>query len=438
MPASQPAKPTLPKYFIRTFGCQMNISDSERIATILHKQGFAAAANLGDASLVIFNTCGVRQMAEDRVYGQIHNLKTKGNGRKPTIILTGCLAERKDVQRRLKDKVDLFVSIGEFQVKLSNILLKRPAKAYLKSYLSVSPEYSSPHVAYVPVMTGCNNFCSYCVVPYARGREVSRPAAEVLAEVRKLIKNKYKLIVLVGQNVNSYRDGKTDFPKLLKMVHDLRGDFWLSFLTSHPKDMSETLIQNLTELPKVCEFIHLPIQAGDNEVLKRMNRKYTQAHYLKLIAKIKQSFRKHKPGKLFAIAGDIIVGFPGETRTQFQRSTEVLKKVNYDMIYFGRYSPRPGTLSAQTMKDNVSKPEKVRREKFLNDILEKTAYDNNRKYLNKIIPVLILSEENKYYFGQTRTFKNVRLPKLSDNLVGKIIPTKITAIGAWNLEGSAE
>lgn len=440
-------------YYIKTFGCQMNYSDSERIATVLEKYGYQATSEIQKAALVVFNTCGVRQMAEDRVYGQIHNLKTKNNSLRPRIILTGCLAERTDVQRRMRDKVDLFTNIKDFPEKVAIILhevsgteKKRMSATLHKihsaqssgeriNYLSLKPKYQSKFSAYVPIMTGCNNFCSYCVVPYARGREISRPAAEILQEVRGLVEKGYKLITLVGQNVNSYCDKENNFPKLLKKTNAIPGNFWLSFMTSHPKDMSDELIEAITKSKKVCEFVHLPIQAGDDGVLKRMNRKYTRSHYLTLIAKIKKSFRKYKPEKLYAIASDIIVGFPGETRKQFLQSGEVMKKVKYDMIYFGQYSPRPGTVAAESMRDNTSKKEKERREKYLNEILKSTALANNQKYLKKNIDIFVEKEKDGCYFGKTRTMKNIKLPAIQTRLVGKFAKALVTKVGAWNLEG---
>lgn len=418
----------------------MNYSDSERIASFLEAHRFGLAEDVKSADLVVFNTCGVRQMAEDRVYGQIHNLATSGLG--AIIVLTGCLADRKDVQKRLKDKVDLFCGITEFPEKVESIMHKTKSKKIhaAKStsekinYLSIQPKHTNKHEAFVPVMTGCNNFCSYCVVPYARGREVSRPAKEIEREIKTLLKRGYKMITLLGQNVNSYQDGKINFPQLLKKINSLPGNFWLTFLTSHPKDMSDELIEIIAKSRKVCEAVHFPIQAGSDKILEKMNRKYTSAHYLKLVAKMKKAFAKHKPNALYSVAGDIIVGFPGETKKQFWESAEIMKKVKYDMIYFGQFSPRFGTVAAK-MKDSVSKKEKVRRENYLNEILKKTAFANNQKYLHKKLDVLIESEKNGFYFGRTRTMKNIKLPATKKNVIGKIIKANITKVNIWSLEG---
>lgn len=418
----------------------MNHSDSERIATVLENHKFKPAKNISEASLVVFNTCGVRQMAENRVYGQIHNLKTKNYKLKPKIILTGCLANRKDVQRRLRDKVDLFVDINSFPKKIKEILQSEICNYKfnkLSDYLSIRPKYNSKFEAFVPVMTGCNNFCSYCVVPYARGREISRPAEEVIFEIKDLVKKGYKLITLLGQNVNSYQDEKINFAKLLKKVNALPGHFWITFFTSHPKDMSDELIEAIAQSKKVCEFVHLPIQAGEDKILKAMNRKYTAKHYLELVGKIKRAFRKYKTAELSGIAGDIIVGFPGETRKQFLQSAEVMKKVQYDMVYFGQFSPRPET-AAWKMRDNVSNSEKDRREKYLNEILKKTSFANNKKYLGKKLEILIREEKNGHYFGITRTMKNIKLEVTKKNLVGKFAKIEITKANIWNLEARLE
>ncbi len=435
----------------------MNYSDSERIAGLLEKNGLKSASKISEADLVVFNTCGVRQMAEDRVYGQIHNIhKTWGmKHRTKKIVMTGCLANRKDVQRRLKNKVDLFFPISNFDI-FENWIIKNsfkiPAQKNITekesiAYLSTNPKHTSKYQAYVPIMTGCNNFCAYCVVPYARGQEVSRPVEEIIKEVKSLIKRGYKEIILLGQNVNSYQNKKTNFPQLLKKINFIPGNFWISFISNHPKDFSDELIETATKLKKVCEFIHLPIQSGDSKILEKMNRKYTAAHYLSLVKKIKIGFKKNKPNKVYSITSDIIVGFPGETKKQFLESAEIMKKVGYDMVFFGQYSPRPGTV-AWKMKDSVSKKEKVIREQCLNEILKKSALKNNRTYVGKTLEVLVDKDpvkfakanngarKNGFYFGRTRTMKNVKIVSARENLVGKIIKAKITKANIWNLEGA--
>ena len=443
----------------------MNISDSERISSFLEKEGFALASEMELSDLVIFNTCGIRQTAENRAYSIINNLRKK-RGSGVRIILTGCLANRPDVQKRMRSKVDFFCSIKDFPEKVSSIKKKLNTRYEIRdtknnfqkeaiNYLSINPKHINQHQAYVPIMTGCNNFCSYCVVPYARGREVSRPTKEIISEIKSLIQAGYKQITLLGQNVNSYSykvykvrkvEKMIGFAELLEMIDKIPGKFWIQFVSSHPKDMTPELIETVTKLKKVCEWIHLPLQAGDDEILARMNRKYTSKHYLNLIKQIKANFKKNKPTLPFSISSDIIVGFPGETRAQFANSAEIMRKANFDMVFFGQFSPRPNT-AAWTMKDNVSQQEKARREKFLNEILKKTAFENNQKYIGTIQEMLIEKLETKaptedlsskqksfVYFGKTRTQKNVRISSPKKLTIGAFIKAKITKANIWNLE----
>lgn len=448
------------KYFIKTFGCQMNTSDSERIAAFLEQQGYSAATKISEADLAIFNTCGIKQTAENRAYSMINNLRKSASWRKKQsnrIIMTGCLANRPDVQKRMKKSVDLFCEIKNFQTSFNDFInchpelvsgssvSKKPTEILKQiqhdtGYLSIIPKHTNSFTAYVPIMTGCNNFCSYCVVPYARGREVSRPVDEVIDEVRSLIKKDFKNIVLLGQNVNSYRGafGKKDatvgFSELIKKIDKIPGKFWLSFVSSHPKDMSDELIETVAKSKKMCEWVHLPLQAGNNEVLKGMNRHYTKEHYSKLIRKIRSEFRKHKPASALSISSDIIVGFPGETKLQFADSEMMMKKSKFDMVFFGQFSPRPGT-KAWEMKDNVSHEEKERRENVLNDILKKTTLANNKKYVGQKLEVLIEKEKDGFYFGKTRTQKNVKIQTSKKDLVGKFTRVEISKANIWNLEG---
>jgi tRNA-2-methylthio-N6-dimethylallyladenosine synthase len=283
-------------------------------------------------------------------------------------------------------------------------------------------------------MTGCNNFCAYCVVPYARGREVSRPQAEIVAEIKNLVQNGFKEIILLGQNVNSYQDGKINFSKLLKKINALPGNFWIHFTSSHPKDVTDEFIETVTKCKKICEDVHLPIQSGSDEIISKMNRKYTVKHYLGLVKKIRAAFAQNKPGVIFALSSDIIVGFPGETKKLFLASAAVMEKIPYDMVFFGQYSPRPGT-AAWKMKDTVSKKEKERREKYLNGILAESALKNNKKYVGKVFDVLVETKKGGNYFGKTRTMKNVKFFSAKNNLIGNFAKVRITKISAWNLEG---
>ncbi len=433
----------------------MNRSDSERIAAILASIGCKPAASQKEADLLLVNSCSVRQSAINRIYGVLKNLSPK---RKETkTILTGCILESD--KKKFANKFDLIIDVKELTKnpeKLVELLNSfdsgREFKAFNHTdYFKINPQYRSNFSAYAPIMTGCNNFCSYCAVPYTRGREISRPAKEIINEVKRLVKKGYKEITLLGQNINSYHSDAVDFPKLLKTLNNIPGDFWVRFLTSHPKDMSDELIKTMAKYEKVCEYIHLPIQSGDDEILRKMNRHYTAARYLKLIKKIKSAFKKEK--KELAVSTDIIVGFPSETKKQFENTAKIMEKVKFDMAYLAEYSPRSGTAAAK-LKDNVPILEKKRRKKILNDILKKTALANNKKYVGKIVEVLIEKIENDFAYGKTRTFKNVRMPLENKRALpavalpcppvalcgsgakaGQFAKIKITKAGTWGLGG---
>jgi len=297
----------------------MNQSDSERIATYLKDKGYQPADE-PRADLIIINMCSVRQSAVHRVYAKINKLQNK------KIILTGCVLE--------SDKKKLKTKFKKFNL-----------------------EKICPKIGYVPIMRGCNNFCSYCVVPYTRGREKFRPQVQIIQEIKNLIK-KHKKITLLGQNVNSY----PNFVKLLQKITALPGDFKITFLTNHPKDVSDKLISEIAKNPKIIKALHLPVQSGDNKILRAMNRKYMREDYLALIKKIKKAIPNIK------LTTDVIVGFPGETKKQFQNTVDLFKKIKFNNAYISKYSPRPGTKSF-SLKDNVPAEEKKNRKKLLEQIL---------------------------------------------------------------------
>jgi len=403
------------KYFIITFGCQMNLSDSEKIEFLLQKKGYEPAKNEASADLIVINACSVRQKVMHRVASKINKFsKTK------KIILAGCLLPA-DKQRY------------EAQIEIWS-----PDK-----YFNLSPLRQNKITAFVPIMTGCNNFCSYCAVPFTRGPEKSRPAKEIIDEIKNLIKKGYKEIILLGQNVNSYRspalkksDPKIDFAGLLKKIDALPGNFWLNFLTSHPKDMSDKLIKTIAQSKKITPYIHLPIQSGDNEILKKMNRRYKVEDYKILIKKIKSAFKKYRPSfPPPAITTDIIVGFPGETKKQFDNTAKLCQQIGFDMIYFAQYSPRPGT-RASYFKDNILPCEKKRRAQIINNILQKTALKNNKKYIGKKVEVLIEEAKNGFLVGKTATGKTVYIKDCEKNKkIGHWIKTKIENATSWGLKG---
>ncbi|MDI6602783.1 MAG: MiaB/RimO family radical SAM methylthiotransferase [Patescibacteria group bacterium] len=343
------------KYYIITFGCQMNKANSERIASILESKGYQPASKINEADLVVVNMCSVRQSAVDRVYGLAPKFKKlKEKNSKLKTILTGCiLKEDKKKFRKIFDSI-----------------------WNMRNYFDISPKCQSKSLAFVPISNGCNNFCSYCVVPFTRGPLTCRDHQEILKEVKDLVERGYKEIWLLGQNVNSYgvqretdakqktkQTRKINFPKLLKMVNDIPGDFSIRFTSPHPADFTDELIDTMAKCKKVAHYLNLPVQSGDNEILKKMNRSYTIEQYKNLVKKI----RKKIPD--INLSTDVIVGFPGETKKQFENTVKLFKEIKFNMAYIAKYSPRPGT-AAFKLKDNVALDEKKRRYKVLNDLLE--------------------------------------------------------------------
>jgi len=449
----------------------MNKSDSERIATILEKIGYKSASRENEADLILINMCSVRQSAVDRVYGLIQklkNLKTKKPGLKT--ILTGCIL--KEDKRKFKKGFDLILNIKNLP-KWPNLLVpnSHDRALYELEYLNIQPKYQTNFRAFVPIMTGCNNFCSFCVVPYTRGREVSRPAKDILCEVKNLIErganpirnaisNGAREIWLLGQNVNSYQSigknssaaasAKADkivkFHDLLKMINEIPGNFWIRFTSPHPKDFSDELINTMAKCQRVTPYLNLPVQSGDDEILKKMNRPYTVNQYKDLVKKIRDKFALIREGleRGVAISTDIIVGFPGETKKQFENTVKLFKEIKFDMAYIAEYSPRPGT-AAEKLKDDVPKKEKERRYKILTEVLKETALENNKKFVGKEIEVLIerqgIRNKKQVYFGKTRTYKTVKIqldPKpytLNANLIGNFVKVKIIDALPWGLKG---
>lgn len=332
------------KYFLITFGCQMNKSDSERIAVGLEEKGYKATLNINNADLILVNMCSVRQSAVDRVYGLVpkfQELKTK----KPKLktILTGCIL-KKD-KKKLKQNFEI---IGK------------------EKYLECQSAKKKT-IALVPISNGCNNFCSYCVVPYTRGRLVCLDHKKIMKEVQKAIRNGAKEIWLLGQNVNDYvspSDQSVKFPDLVKKINEIPGNFQFFFTSPHPKNFSDELINLLAESEKFSRYLNLPVQSGDNTILKKMNRNYTAKQYRELVKKIRDKMPD------INLSTDVIVGFPGETKKQFENTAKLFKDIKFNIAYIAKYSPRPNTASVK-LKDNIPRAEKKRREKVLANLLLK-------------------------------------------------------------------
>ena len=422
----------------------MNQSDSERIITVLEDLGYKKVEDINSANLVILNTCSVRASAESRVLGLIRNIKKAK--KRVKIGITGCMIHiRPDKLEKagsdyifdIKDLLKLpeILKINPYrQVSSPSQQISNPSQQQTASYFKINSQHSSKHHAYIPIMTGCNNFCTYCVVPYARAREKSRPSEEIIKEVKELVKNGYKAFTLLGQNVNSYGndiENEIKFPKLLYKIAEIPGNFWIWFVTSHPKDMSNELIKVIKSKSKICNYIHLPVQAGSNKVLKNMNRKYTREDYLKLVRKIKNNIKD------VSLSTDIIVGFPGETRQDFQDTVDIFKKAKFDMAYIARYSPRPKT-AAFKLKDSVSNLEKKRRDKALVKLLENNALQFNKKLVGKTLEVFIENKiKDNIYIGKTKTSKTVKIKssKPASQIIGKILKAEIKEADNFGLKG---
>lgn len=385
----------------------MNYVDAEIIAATLAQNGGKLVEEFTSAGLIIVVTCGVRAGAEERVVSWTKKLKRQNE--KAVIVLTGCLSHRLDIEKRLGETVDFFIPIENWTTRLEEVLGKmQPCdqKSPKAEFYQVKPQYKSSFQAYIPIMTGCNNFCSYCVVPYARGREKSQNPEDILKEIGGLIKKGYKEIYLLGQNINSYqgKDHKGEiwnFSRLLRSINDIPGKFWIRFISSHPKDITEEMIKTLADCQKVSPNLHLPIQSGSTRVLKLMNRHYSQADYLRKIEQIRKIYPQ------VVLSTDIIVGFPGETEKDFQESLKVVKKVSFEMLFSLKYSPRPQT-TAFKMKDSVLAQKKIERQQKLDQVWKKIALKKNQRFLGQNLVILVdrIKTKNEKIFAQGKSFDN--------------------------------
>ncbi len=371
----------------------MNKNDSRRIMHLFDLSGFVEASE-EEADFIIVNACSVRGRVVDKIRGKINNIP-----KEKTLILTGCVLESD--MKEMREKFDYILKIKNLHQWHKKIKqLKKITGG--KDYFQIEAKREKP-TAHVPVMTGCDNFCSYCAVPYVRGRERSRPAEEIISETSELVEKGFKEIWLLGQNVNSYNKGKKpDFPDLLEKVNNLKGDFWIRFTSSHPKDFSDKLIEKMKNCEKVTDYLNLPLQSGDDEMLKKMNRPYNIEQYRKIVDKI----RKEIPG--ITLSTDIIVGFPGETKKAFLNTKKILKEIRFDMAYIARYSPRPETKATQ-MEDNITDKEKKERAKELTAVLKKTALEKNRSKLGKKVRFLAYDSGKKSTTGKTEGYKTIKV-----------------------------
>lgn len=434
-----------PKVYTETWGCQMNEHDTENLLGMVDEMGFDVTEDIDDSDLIIFNTCAIRENAELKVYGNLHLLK-KLKEKKPDLIIAvcGCMMQQKHVVDEIKKKFP-FVSLVfgthnlyKFPEMLYTYLQKQESSydiwdidGRVVEGLPVIRKHKIK--SFVNIMYGCNNFCTYCVVPFTRGRERSRKPDDIIREVKSLVKSGVKEITLLGQNVNSY--GKTldeyvPFYKLLEMLNEIDGLERIRFMTSHPKDISEDLIKAMATLDKVCESLHLPVQSGSSRVLKNMNRSYTKEQYLETIKLV----RKYLPN--VGLTTDIMVGFPGETEEDFLDTLDVVREAQYDLAFTFLYSRRKGTV-ADKKADQI--PEDVKKDRFnrLSEVVTESAAKQSLPYFNQITEVLVegaSKKNNNVLTGRNRQNKTVNFIG-DESLIGKLVNVRITEAKSFSLTG---
>lgn len=421
------------KYYLWTIGCQMNMADSRRAAEELEKLGFRKAGQPEAADLVVLNTCVVRQSAEDKVLGRLTSLAgLKRRRPEMTLALMGCFVHEIPSLQHRYPWVDAFILPSDVPALVD--LARQKADGRMPE--GRQPDLSRAPVSVgVPISFGCDHLCTYCIVRLRRGRESSRPVDEVVAEVRDLAARGVREVTLLGQNVDSYGhdlDGgglgrPPDLADLLEAVHAVPGLARIRFLTSHPADMAQRLVETAARLPLVCEYMELPVQAGDDAVLRRMGRGYTVAEYRDLVARIRAAM----PG--VGLATDVIVGFPGETADQFEATYRLLEEIRFDMVHVAAYSPRPGTPSAR-LADDVPAREKDRRRKAVDDLQERIVAEINAGLVGQTVEVLVEERHRAKWRGRTRTNKLVFFDVGPQDRTGQLVPVRITQAGAWSMQ----
>ena len=431
------------KYYLKTYGCQMNVHDSENIKAILEDMSFTESDTMENSDIILLNTCAIRENAHNKMFGFLGRVKHLKES-KPEVIcgICGCMAQEESVVEDIKSKyrwVDIVFGTHNIH-KLPEILEESIDKKKLEIevysiegdvYENIPVKRDSKYKAWVNIMYGCDKFCTYCIVPYTRGKQRSRLPEDIINEVKDLVKNGYKEVTLLGQNVNAYgKDLNIDYTmgNLLEEVAKTGIDR-VRFVTSHPWDFDDNMIDIIAKYDNIMPYIHLPLQSGSDRILKLMGRRYTKEKYIELFNKIKEKVKN------CSITTDIIVAFPGETEEDFNDTLEVVNKCKFDSAFTFIYSPRIGTPAA-SMKNNLTEEEKNNRLYKLNEAINKYANEANQSYLNKIVPVLLEgpSEKEGRLMGYTDTMKLVNV-KASDEYIGKIVNVKITSIKTWSLDG---
>ena len=436
-----------PTYDIRIFGCQMNEHDAENLTGMLEEMGFERAQKDEQADVIVFETCCVRENAEEKIYGHLGLLKPSEGDKKSIIAITGCMMQQPQVVEKIKKSYrHVNIVFGTHNLHAFPELLYKYMTGNKRVFdiwdaegqvVEGVPMTRTEKVkAWVNIMYGCNNFCSYCIVPYVRGRERSRKKEDIIDEVKGLADKGFKEITLLGQNVNSYGNdsGEKDaFADLLYLLNDINGIERIRFMTSHPKDLSDSLIAAMKELPKLCEHLHLPFQSGSSRILKEMNRKYTKEHYLELVDKVREAIPD------ISFTTDIIVGFPGETEEDFEHTLDVVRKVRFDQAFTFLYSKRTGTKAA---KLETQVPDHVKKERFqrLLDVQNLISEEINQSYKDRLVEILVEGRSRQsdlMYMGRTREFKLANF-SCDEDLTGELVKVKIVHPRPFWLEGKVE
>ena len=430
------------KLYIETYGCQMNVGDSEIVVSIMQQEGYRYTEVLEEADVVLINTCSIRDNAEQRIWGRLSEMR-RMRKQKPSLIIgiIGCMAERlKEDLTKGNTGVDIVAGPDSYRD------LPRLVREVDNGSTGVNVELSKEETyaeiapvrldrngvsAFIAIMRGCNNYCSYCVVPYTRGIERSRDAETIIAEARTLFENGYREVTLLGQNVNSYRTGEVDFPELLKRVAEISPLLRVRFATSHPKDISDKLLETMASMPNICKAIHLPAQSGSTEMLKRMNRKYTREWYLERVAAI----RRYMPD--CAITTDLIAGFAHETEEEHHETITLMQEVGYDFAYMFKYSERPGTFAQRNLGDDIPEDVKTRRLTEIIDLQNKLSEESNKRDVGKEFEILVectSKRSEEQLSGRTSQNKMVVFDR-GDHKVGDYVKVRITGCSSATLFG---
>ena len=430
------------KLYIETYGCQMNVGDSEIVVSIMQQEGYRYTESLEEADIVLINTCSIRDNAEQRIWGRLSEMRRMRKQKGSLIVgVIGCMAERlKEDLTKGGTGVDIVAGPDAYRD------LPRLVREVDNGATGVNVELSKEETyaeiapvrldrngvsAFIAIMRGCNNYCSYCVVPYTRGIERSRDAETIITEARTLFENGYREVTLLGQNVNSYRTGEVDFPELLKRVAEISPLLRVRFATSHPKDISDKLLETMASMPNICKAIHLPAQSGSTEMLKRMNRKYTREWYLERVAAI----RRYMPD--CAITTDLIAGFAHETEEEHQDTLSLMREVGYDFAFMFKYSERPGTFAQRNLGDDIPEDVKTRRLTEIIDLQNKLSEESNKRDIGKEFEILVecvSKRSEEQLSGRTSQNKMVVFDK-GNHQIGDYVKVRITGCSSATLFG---